>query len=279
MSKQYSSFVIWPGSKRRVAGQIADILKSVPRNNNENPMYIEPFIGSGHVFLNLMMQDYQDRTDRKYVISDTNTDLINCWKYIRDYPIKLIVELEKLNDVEDTSDNYYELRKIFNTCTNTLMRCAYFIALNKRCFCGIYSVNQKDEFNTPWGYKRNKNIFNKENILQISSLLNYNNVTILNDDYRDIIKKYPKGIYYMDPPYMNTFDRYSKDKFSNNEFLETVKEMKDAICVYISCSNEMKKSFDDKDIQYTSVLSFYRQNTYVRSKGALYDEYILHINY
>ncbi|KAK8797454.1 hypothetical protein WA158_005800 [Blastocystis sp. Blastoise] len=280
MSKQCFSFIIWPGSKRRFASQIADIIQTLPNEKNEFPTYVEPFIGSGHVFLNIIQQDIAHGIiGRQYVINDTNTDLINCWKFIRNFPMELMQELEKISFDEDNTENYYNLRKVFNECKEPFLRSVYFIALNKKCFCGVYSVNKKGEFNTPWGYNKNRRLYNEKIILNISSFLNLNDVLILNEDYKTIIKMFPKAIYYMDPPYLGTFDRYSKDKFSNDEFLENVKTMKDATGVYISCNNDMKDTFDKKDIKYTEVLSFCRQNTYIRSKGAKYDEYLLHINY
>jgi DNA adenine methylase len=62
-------FLKWPGGKRWLA---VDALALSPRDFNR---YYEPFLGSGAMFFGLHPRDA--------VLSDTNAELINCYKQIK----------------------------------------------------------------------------------------------------------------------------------------------------------------------------------------------------
>jgi DNA adenine methylase len=70
------TFIKWPGNKSK---HLRHILPYIPDDYNT---YIEPFVGSGALFLNLQ----QD----KWIINDLNRDLIECWKYVKTEDEKII---------------------------------------------------------------------------------------------------------------------------------------------------------------------------------------------
>ena len=65
-------FIRWPGSKGRY---VKELVHHVPLSYNT---YIEPFVGSGAFFLFMC--------PTKWIINDTNQDLIEVWRTIRDKP-------------------------------------------------------------------------------------------------------------------------------------------------------------------------------------------------
>ena len=70
------TFIRWQGNKSR---HIIKFSKYIPDNFNT---YIEPFIGSGALFLKLK--------PKKWIINDLNKDLINIWKNIKKNPTEII---------------------------------------------------------------------------------------------------------------------------------------------------------------------------------------------
>ena len=70
----------WVGGKRQLLDEI------MPNINQNCSTYIEPFVGGGAVFFELQ--------PKKAVINDYNSELINVYEIVRDYPEELIGILE-----------------------------------------------------------------------------------------------------------------------------------------------------------------------------------------
>lgn len=98
----YSSpFLKWAGGKRKLVDVIAKSLASGDR-------LVEPFVGSGAVF---MGTNY-----KKYLLCDTNADLIGLFNNLKNNTEKLLAETEILfSGKYKTEEAFYELRERFNT--------------------------------------------------------------------------------------------------------------------------------------------------------------------
>lgn len=89
----------WAGGKTRVMPQL---LKYLPKAD----CLIEPFVGSGTVFMNT---EY-----RRHVLCDSNRALINFFLALRDSQEKLILVARNVFRNGNNEDSYYEERKLFN---------------------------------------------------------------------------------------------------------------------------------------------------------------------
>lgn len=201
------TFLKWLGGKRRLISQIDPYLpQKVDR-------YYEPFLGGGSMFF-YIKQKYNPKF---CMVSDINEDLIETYKTVRDNPRNLITLLNKFQK-NNSKKFYYKVRNLFNEKKfSKIQRSAAFIYLNKTCYNGVYRVNKKNEFNVPYGYYENREIYNKEDILFASSLLQ--NTVIKTQDYIKILKNVKKGdLVYLDPCYdplkRTSFVQYTPDKFS-----------------------------------------------------------------
>lgn len=134
-------FLKWAGNKYQIVKRIRSILPNGRR-------LVEPFVGSGAVFLNT---DYPD-----YLLTDANGDLINLY---------LQLQVEKGGFVDycrqffvpdhNQKDAFYHFRTEFNTMSDTRYKSALFVYLNKHCFNGLCRYNSKGQFNVPFGrYKK-----------------------------------------------------------------------------------------------------------------------------
>ena len=155
-------FLKWAGGK---ASQLRQLEEFFP---HEIDRYIEPFIGGGAVFFHLKHRF----PDLRPLLRDSNKELINCYRVVRDRPDDLMRLLDEHTKAfrADGSDYFYGIRKQHDL-TDDLARAARTIFLNKTCFNGLWRVNAKGEFNTPVGSNKNANLYVRENMLAASAAL------------------------------------------------------------------------------------------------------------
>jgi DNA adenine methylase len=134
-------FLKWAGSKYRVLEHIHEMLPQGQR-------LIEPFAGSGAVFMN---------TDfTHYLLADTNADLINLYRTLQQQGENFIGECARLFQSRTNQEvYYYRRREEFNRCNNPQRKAALFIYLNRHGYNGLCRYNAAGLFNVPFGrYKR-----------------------------------------------------------------------------------------------------------------------------
>ncbi|HEM4413989.1 TPA: DNA adenine methylase [Streptococcus suis] len=202
-------FTKWTGGKR----QLLPVIKSLMPDNYNS--YFEPFIGGGAVFFELI--------PKKAIINDFNSELINCYRQIKDNPQKLI-ELLVEHQKNNSKDYYLELRSVDRddrihamTDTERAARIMYMLRVD---FNGLYRVNSKNQFNVPYGRYKNPKIVDSDLILSISQYLNKNNIEILTGDFEKAVEDVGAGDFvYFDPPYIplsetSAFTSYTHEGFS-----------------------------------------------------------------
>jgi len=204
-------FLRWAGGKSKLISQIEQF---VP-DDIQKRKYLEPFLGAGSLFF---------RTQPTYgIISDLNSQLINCYSKIKERPDAVYDSLQKLTK-NNGEDFYYLTREKFNRSNNTYIQAARFIYLNKTCYNGLYRVNLKGNFNVPFGKINTPSILNYDSLKSISHLLK--DIEIVSCSYQSVLNNSKKGNFiYLDPPYppLNKtafFNSYTKDLFGINEQIE-----------------------------------------------------------
>ncbi|MBD2666093.1 putative adenine-specific DNA methyltransferase [Richelia sinica FACHB-800] len=192
VNKLVKPFLKWAGGKRQLVPLILG--NYLPKNYNYQTYY-EPFLGGGAVLFALQ--------PKKAVINDSNTELINCYKVVKESVEELIDSLKKHQNNENY---YYEIRDWdrdngFHKRT-PIERASRIIFLNKTCYNGLFRVNSQGQFNVPFGKYKNPNILDVAVLKAVSKYLNENEITILNSDFQDALKDAKKGDFiYIDPPY------------------------------------------------------------------------------
>lgn len=139
------------------------------------------------------------RQPNKAVINDSNEELINVYRMIKEEPEELIAALST-HKKQNCEEYYYTVRawdrdkETYQTRTN-VERAARIIYLNKTCYNGLFRVNSSGEFNSPWGRYKNPNITNEATIHALNAYLNKANITIKCGDYREALKGIRKGAF------------------------------------------------------------------------------------
>jgi DNA adenine methylase len=206
-------FVKWAGGKRQLVPTI--LANHLPKNYNLQTYY-EPFIGGGALLFSLQ--------PKKAVINDSNAELINCYKIIKNSLDELI---EDLKNHKNNEYYYYDIRdwdreKNFKSKTE-VQRASRIIFLNKTCYNGLFRVNSQGQFNVPFGKYKNPNILDIAVLKAVNKYLNENQVRILNSDFQEAVKDAKRGDFiYLDPPYdpvseTASFTGYDVNGFNKQE--------------------------------------------------------------
>lgn len=203
--------VKWVGGKRQL---LQNISKHVPVGFST---YYEPFLGGGALLFGLQPP--------RAVVNDINEELINVYVVIRDHVENLIDNLRKH---ENKAGYFYEMRgkdrdKESYSRLSSLEKASRVLYLNKTCYNGLFRVNQRGEFNTPFGRYKNPNIVNEVTLRAVSSYLNKAKITFRCADFREAVKGVRKGSFvYFDPPYdplseSANFTGYNRGGFAESE--------------------------------------------------------------
>lgn len=225
-TRNVKPFLRWAGGKTWLIKELVSFLP--PSFNN----YHEPFVGGGSVFIHLKSAG---RIKKKAYLSDKNEDLINAYQAIKENPNLLIEFLKKY---KNTKEFYYRIRE--QKFNNNIEKAAQFIFLNKTSFNGIYRVNLKGKYNVPYGFKKYAQLFDFENINNISRLLQ--NVELKSGDFEDYFAQIKKNdLVFLDPPYTvahenNGFIKYNQKIFAweDQERLERfIQKIKDKNAYFI----------------------------------------------
>ena len=109
---------------------------------------VEPFVGSGALFLNT---DYPH-----YLLTDANADLITLYQHLQTEGEAFIDTCRALFTPENNDkERYYALRDEFNSTTDLRRKSAIFLYMNKHGYNGLCRYNMQGGFNVPFGrYKR-----------------------------------------------------------------------------------------------------------------------------
>lgn len=191
----------WAGGKTQL---LSEIMQRMPESYNK---YIEPFVGGGALFFRLNAE--------RSVIGDLNPELVNMYRVVAWHSDQVI---EALKEYQNDEKTFYEVRAKDWTKCDAIEAAARMIYLNHTCFNGLYRLNRKGQFNTPYGHYKNPTICNAEKIIAAADVLK--NAEIVCGDYLDVLKKYAQkdDFIFLDPPYVPIsqyadFKRYTKEQF------------------------------------------------------------------
>jgi len=202
------SFLKWAGSKYRMLDDLIPLINSFRKTNLKDQMFIEPFLGSGSVFLNVNTYD-------NFILNDLNVDLYMIFNQIKNNPEEYIKDLKELfNENNNQVAVFKDFVKKFNATNDYYERAKIFIYLNRHCFNGLMRFNQSGKYNTPFG-RYSKPYLPEKEILKMNEKLNKNKVQLFNHSFERIFENLEYGdVVYCDPPYIESFTQYNADSFN-----------------------------------------------------------------
>lgn len=252
------TFIKWIGNKSK---HLKHILPHIPKDYNT---YIEPFVGSGAMFLKLQPDNW--------IINDINKDIINVWNNIKDNPEYIIEVFKEYGKIFKPMNNKDKLKycrmliKILEDMEYDLSRAILYMLLKFSAYMGnIVSRNQfYFEGIDMRIYIKNDYPFLKQtyydNLFNVNKFLNKNKGKILNLDYKNVLKYAKKDDFvFLDPPYIDDHDyifNYNIEEDLNKTFVEElIKEV---------------KKLDNKGVKW---LMTQTDTKYIRNKFKKYEIY------
>jgi len=226
----------WAGGKRQMLSVLAEHYPPV------FDRYLEPFLGSGAVFFDLLNTGRLDgRTTR---LADVNPDLIGCYRTLRDRPAAVIRELARLERQYRTGGAacYYDVRdRRFNPQRAALLArsgsaarfaraypaslAAMLIFLNRTGFNGLFRLNRQGAFNVPAGRYDDPRICDEPHLRAVATALGRSGVSITLRGFEATLAQARLGDFvYCDPPYAPLsrtacFASYTADGFGAEDQL------------------------------------------------------------
>ncbi|NCB39030.1 MAG: Dam family site-specific DNA-(adenine-N6)-methyltransferase [Erysipelotrichia bacterium] len=203
----------WAGGKSQL---LSELLPKIPKKYGK---FIEPFFGGGALFF--------AARPKQAIIADSNPELINLYQTVASDVASVI---KALGAHINTEEAFYEVRAQDPLKLTPAQAAARTIYLNKTCFNGLYRVNRKGQFNTPFGRYKTPRFLDEENLRATSALLR--NATIVLGDYKAVLKEYakPGDFIFLDPPYLPIsvyadFKRYTKEQFLEEDHCDLATEI------------------------------------------------------
>jgi len=199
----------WAGGKR----QLLPLLRRHYPPTFER--YLEPFLGSGAVFLDCHNQGLLD--SREVHLSDINADVIGCYRMVRDHVEAVIEALGALEAGHRTGgprhfyavrdEQFNELRRDVHASADpsrayTPSLAAMLIYLNRTGYNGLFRLNSSGGFNVPVGRYTRVTICDAPNIRRLSAALRRPGLTVEVRRFEDALGEgRPGDFVYLDPPY------------------------------------------------------------------------------
>jgi DNA adenine methylase len=199
----------WAGGKR----QLLPALR--PYYPDTFARYVEPFLGSGAVFLDCYNRGLLD--GRPVLLSDNNADIIGCYRMVRDAVEETIAALRTLEHGHRHAGNehFYAVRDerfnrkraIVHAAPNpaaeyTPELAAMVIYLNRTGYNGLFRVNSRGAFNVPAGRYKSPLICDAENLRGLSRALSSPDVSLDVELFEQPLSAVRAGDFvYLDPPY------------------------------------------------------------------------------
>lgn len=229
------TFIRWQGNKSKHINKFIKYIPDDVVSGDFNGTYIEPFIGSGSLFLKL--------EPRKWIINDLNKDLINVWNQVKKNPESIISffkrfgksfkVLSKENKMKKGKGELLKMEKLdYNE-----KRAHLFMILKEISYMGNIVIKNKLYFpsldinitlNNQYSFL-NQSKF--DSFLNASAYLNKSKGKIYNMDYKRVLQKAKKNDFvFLDPPYIENKDyqfNYNTKEILDNLFLdELLKQVK-----------------------------------------------------
>lgn len=283
-----NSPIRWAGSKKKILNEMLTFF------DKKSEIYIEPFLGSGVVLINLI-NNIEVFNFKKIIVNDINSNIINFYVLLRDdlnFVEKNIIRLsEKYNALDNIKEKellYYETREKYNKLDDkNKEKTMLFYFLMKTGYNGVYRENKKGMFNVPFG-KKEKISCDISNLKYISCKLK--DVIFYNCEYETFFETLNKkqllndAFVYFDPPYIpeekaviKKQELYTNEVFNHEEFVKNIKKYDIKKCL-ISMSESKQADLIYKEFKKYTVNDIVRTinpRKLIKSTEILYSNYTI----
>lgn len=240
---QCTAPIKWVGGKRWLVPTVAPSIYE--RLAVTKGRYIEPFMGSGAIALDLGLPGM--------ILSDVCKPLVATYTAIRKTPEAVAWALQTLVERGTDKESYLAVRA--SEPPSVVFAAARFIYLNKFGFNGLYRENSKGKFNVPHGGDRSSaGIPGKDALMAVSKALQGAEIRVA--DFRTTIDRAEEGdVLYVDSPYYETFSAYTAGGFTDDDHA--------ALATWLHAAHERGATFIASNSDHERVRELYDWATVV----------------
>lgn len=205
-------------------------------------------MGGGAVFFHLQPEEA--------VLIDSNAELINFYRTLRDCLPELLYDLQKH---KNEAQYYYQVRALDPETLSPVQRASRFLYLNKTGYNGLWRVNRQGKHNVPFGRYKNPKIADEASLRAASEALK--KAEIICGDFSLVLEHAQPGAFvYLDPPYdplssTSSFTSYTAENFGEEEqkrLAEVFRELDKRGCLVMLSNSDtefIRRLYAGYDIQ------------------------------
>ncbi|MDR2734637.1 MAG: Dam family site-specific DNA-(adenine-N6)-methyltransferase [Spirochaetota bacterium] len=214
---------------------------------DDSTLWIEPFMGSGVVGLNI--------APKRAIFADINPHIINFYNKLKTREITPQQVLEYLREqgallAQKGEEHYYSVRERFNEDHDPLD----FLFLNRSCFNGMIRFNKSNGYNVPYGHKPQR--FAQAYITKIVNQVRHFDSMIHTHEWRFLCQPFEETLaladkdsfIYCDPPYIGRHVDYY-DSWNEEQEIMLQKKLSDSGARFMlstwDCSQYRKNQYID----------------------------------
>lgn len=250
------SFLKWTESNNKILDDLVPLIKSFKKSNIEQT-YLEPFLGSGSVFLNI------DNFDN-YILNDLSVDIFMLFTQIKNNCQILIEDTRSLfSEKNQNKETYNILVEKYNKSNDYYEKCKLLLYLNRHSFNNIVRFNKSGKYNVSFGEIK-KPYFPEDEINLMNKILNERSVSLFNHSYERILDNLDYGdVVYCDPPKTNKNHLgFSVEQHLNLTKLAVTNSLKGATIIISNEYNDITKElYKDCSEYYIKKIKNVRKNT------------------
>ncbi len=191
--------------------------------------------------------------------NDNNPIVVNLIRHVQTFPTRLW-ELYNEHYIKSSTEYYYQVR---NLCLeNGVEGAANFLYLAKNAFSGKIRFNSTNKFNSPIRKGSTCPKVYLDSLLNLSK--NIQDLTIMNEDYREFACV-DNSFLYLDPPYFNNTNGHYNGVLDLGEFNQFLRAIESKNKVVLSEQNhpdlfEFPESYTVRSITLMRSLQYITQN-------------------
>lgn len=200
-------------------------------------MYIEPFLGGGHVFLTLPKS-----SSTIYVLNDLHKDIYDLWHDLQTTNKQDILHF----DFSNQSSNLFKDLKNQTTLTDPKDR------LYRNLYLSLFSFSGNRLVFTPKRKTRGNHLFKHLDFLKDK----LENVKIYNMDYKDVVNEWdnPNSMFFLDPPYVGLEKYYEGQSIDPYELAGVCRLMKGKFILTYNDCHQVRDAFHGFNIIETPMI-------------------------
>lgn len=217
--------------------------------------YIEPFVGGGALFFDLLPVSATINDNDPYVYHFFNKLVEKDEKFLGQI-LGNIIQWKMSQDMGTEKKFYYAHRTIFNDYITHMPQqydhvriCSWWL-LQQLSFGGMIRYNKKGHFNVPYGHYNKKNLEKQYKAIcdfaysKIKPVVfNFDFAELEETVYINAMEKDDKVFIFLDPPYLTPFNDYGSGSF----------HLKD----YIKLRNWLEKFKDMPNVKWLMIVSYH----------------------